>query len=243
MSFTAGRVTRKGSRASAPVTEHFTLPLVGAWNPATQVKLVQRKGKWLVSWTPATINPGCSIRAITCVVSRQWPARAGIFGAKGAPLVTSHDLVTVGIVGNRVKDAAAVSADLLAAGATQAEVKQALALAKAHPGEFDPVFQITQARFEQLKSKPGPNNVYAVPGTSFQLTGARTAITAQLAAHVVGLGGPDHRRGAEGAGLPLRRVQPGRADRPGGRLRAAAGRQSDASGSTSPTRAAIRRTG
>jgi cell division protein FtsI/penicillin-binding protein 2 len=190
LSFSAGLVTRKGSRASAPVTEHFTLPLVGSWDPVTQVKLVQRKGKWLVSWTPATINPGLQHPGDRLLVSRHWPARAGISGAGGVPLVTSHNLVTVGIVGSRVKNPHAVGADLIAAGATQAEVDQALAQAKAHPSEFDPVFQITQARFEQLKNRPGPNNVYSVPGTSFRLTGARTAITAQLTAHVVGSVGP-----------------------------------------------------
>ncbi|MDQ6851430.1 MAG: hypothetical protein M3070_16120, partial [Actinomycetota bacterium] len=55
--FTAGRVTRTGAKASATVTEHFALPVIGTWAPTTQVHLVQRKGTWLVSWSPATINP------------------------------------------------------------------------------------------------------------------------------------------------------------------------------------------
>ena len=62
--------------------------------------------------------------------------------------------------------------------------------AKAHPGYFEPVFQVSVARFHQLQSEPGPHNVYAVKGTSFQLTSTRTAITPQLAAHVVGTVGP-----------------------------------------------------
>ena len=183
--FTAGRVTRKGSKASAPVTERFTLPVVGTWARRPRVALVQRKGKWLVSWSPATINP--ALRAgDRLLVARDWPARAPILGAGGAPLVTQHGLITVGVVGSRIKDPKAVKRDLLAAGAPAAQTDQALAQAKAHPGYFDPIFQISQARFAQLKRQPGPDNVYSVPGTTFQRGAARSAVTPNLAAHVVG---------------------------------------------------------
>jgi cell division protein FtsI/penicillin-binding protein 2 len=187
--FSAGRMQTSGSRASAPVTERFRLPRVGAWSAATTVHLVQRNGRWLVAWTPATINP--ALRAgDRLVVAENWPARSAILGAGGAPLTAQHQLVTVGVVGSRIKDAAAVTADLMAAGATRSEVSAALAQAKAHPSYFDPVFQVSKARFEQLKAQPGPGNVYAVPGTQFELSGARAAITPQLAAHVVGSVGP-----------------------------------------------------
>ena len=98
--------------------------------------------------------------------------------------------MTVGVVGSRIKDEHVVAADLLAAGASKSEIDQALAQAKAHPTYFDPVFQVTKARFEQLKDQPGPGNVYAVPGTQFELAGDRSALTAQLGAHVVGSVGP-----------------------------------------------------
>jgi len=187
--FTAGPVRTSGSHASARVTEHFALPEVGAWNPTTTVALVQRNGRWLVAWTPGTINP--SLRAgDRLATTKVWPPRAAILGAAGAPLTAQRNLVTVGVVGSRIKDAKAVGADLIAAGAPPAPVSQALALAKAHPTLFEPVFQITQARFEQLKATSGSGNVYAVPGTQFALSGARSAITAQLAAHVVGGVGP-----------------------------------------------------
>ena len=121
---------------------------------------------------------------------RDWPTRAPILGAGGAPLTTERQLVTVGVVGSRIKNEHVVAADLLAAGATKSEIDQALAQAKAHPTYFDPVFQVTKARFEQLKDQPGPGNVYAVPGTQFELAGDRSALTAQLGAHVVGSVGP-----------------------------------------------------
>jgi hypothetical protein len=183
--FTAGRVRESGSRASTRVTERFELPYVGPWSHTTTVTLVQRKGRWLVSWTPATIDPSLRTGDRLATI-RDWPARAAIRGAGGAPLTTERPLVTVGVVGSRIKNAHAVTADLIAAGATQADVRQALAQATAHPSYFDPVFQISQARFGQLKAQPGPGNVYAVPGTQFELSRSRTAITPQLAAHLVG---------------------------------------------------------
>jgi len=187
--FTAGRVRTSGSRASAPVVARFQLPEVGAWSPSTTVHLVQRNGRWLIAWTPATINP--ALRAGDRLATiKDWPARAAILGAGGAPLTAERQLVTVGVVGSRIKNAQAVRSDLIAAGAAPAEVTTALAAAKGHPTYFEPVFQVSQARFAQLKAQPGPGNVYAVPGTQFELAGTRSAITAQLAAHVVGTVGP-----------------------------------------------------
>lgn len=185
----AGRVKQSGSHATAPVTETFSLPAAGAWTTRTTVRLVNKKGHWLIAWTPATINPALNTGDQIALV-REWPNRAAILGATGAALTTEQPLVTVGIVGGRVKDASAVSADLAAAGATGAEVRQAVAQAKQHPTYFEPVFQVSKARFEQLKSQPGPGNVYAVKGTQFELTANRAALTPQLGAHVIGTVGP-----------------------------------------------------
>jgi cell division protein FtsI/penicillin-binding protein 2 len=187
--FSAGRVTEKGSKAQARVTESFALPRAGAWRTATVVHLVQRNDVWKVAWTPATINP--ALRGTDRLATvEDWPPRAGITGAGGAPLVAAQHLVNVGVVGSRIKNATQVGADLVAAGATAAEVKAALAQAKAHPTFFEPVFQVSQIRFEQLKAQPGPHNVYAVAGTQFEQASARAAITPQLAAHLVGSVGP-----------------------------------------------------
>ena len=187
--FTAGRIRQSGSRATVRVRQQFSLGPVGSWDTATTVKLIDHKGHWLIAWTPATINPALDAGDRLAVV-RDWPTRAPILGAAGAPLTSERKLVTVGVVGSRIKDAHAVAADLLAAGATKTEIDQALAQAKAHPTYFDPVFQVSKARFEELKAKPGSGNVYAVPGTQFELAGDRDALTAQLGAHVVGTVGP-----------------------------------------------------
>jgi cell division protein FtsI/penicillin-binding protein 2 len=189
VSFDPGRVRQSGSHATVRVRQRFALRSVGDWHTVTTVKLTDHKGHWLVAWTPTTINPALD-RGSRFAVVRDWPKRAPIVGAGGVPLTSERQLVTVGLVGNRIKDPHAVTADLLAAGATKSEVDQGLAQAKAHPTYFDPVFQVSRARFAQLKDQPGPGNVYAVPGTQFELTGDRSALTAQLGAHIVGSVGP-----------------------------------------------------
>ena len=190
-SFGAGPVSmaRSSDSASAQVSERFTLPHVGAWNSTTTVRLVKHGKDWLVSWSPATISP--SLRAGEKLVVRTiWPTRAPILGAGGKQLTDMHPVVVVGVVGKRMRNVGAVRADLLKAGATRTQVSQALSLAAAHPGDFEGVFTVSLARFDQLKSQPGPDNVYSVRGTEFERSSAPGAITPQLAAHVVGSLGP-----------------------------------------------------
>ncbi|MBV9465629.1 MAG: hypothetical protein JO169_05895, partial [Solirubrobacterales bacterium] len=171
------------------MSEDFTLSHVGSWRPVTTVRLVRQGGAWRIAWSPATVNP--SLRAGEKLVLREiWPPRAPILGADGRALTSNAQEVVVGVVGQRMHKASEVGADLLAAGAARAQVSQALGLAAAHPTDFEPVFTVSLARFGQLKSQPGPQNVYSVPGTAFQRTTALSAITPQLAAHVVGTVGP-----------------------------------------------------
>ena len=190
-SFTAGAVStgKSGATASARVTERFALPGVGAWSQTTTVALVKHKGKWLLSWAPSTINPKLG-PGEKLSLTRVWPTRAAILGAGGARLTSNAQHVVVGVVGSRIKNAGAVSADLVAAGAPPAAVSGAIAQAKAHPTLFEPVFTVSASRYAQLKAKVGPSNVYDVPGTEFQQSASRTAITAQLSAHLVGTVGP-----------------------------------------------------
>jgi hypothetical protein len=199
--FSVGGVTESGTTATAHVTERFALPGVGVWTARTVVRLRQRHGRWLVAWTPETINP--SLHAGERLVATEtWPVRAPILGAGGRPLTTDGQQVTVGLVGSRIKDRSAVTTDLIDAGATKADVTTAMAQAKAHPTYFEPVFQVTTARFHQLESDPGPHNVYSVTGTDFQLTTTRSAITPQLAAHIVGTVGPITAEQLHQLGLP-----------------------------------------
>ena len=148
-----------------------------------------------------------------------WPTRAAILGQGGTPLVTSGNVVTIGVEGALIKDAKAVGTALVAAGATQAEVTSALAAAKLHPTYFEPVFTVSRDRYNQLEP-----TIYPIPGTVFQSGSARSAITPGLAAGVVGTVGPITAQELSQLGAPYERDERRRADRAGAGRRAAAGR-------------------
>jgi cell division protein FtsI/penicillin-binding protein 2 len=191
VTISAGRVTTtpSGDRASAPITERYALPQVGTWSVSSTVHLVKRRGDWKVRWSPATIDPKLTAGE-TVAVNRSWPTRGRILGAGGASLISSGSQIVVGLVGQRITSPARVRADLLAAGAPSAAITTALARAKANPTQFEPVFTISRARFAKLRAQTGPDNVYSVPGTQFEPSSQTSAITPQLAAHVVGSIGP-----------------------------------------------------
>jgi hypothetical protein len=131
------------------------------------VRLVDDGGDWLVSWSPATINPSPHA-GDRLVRSSVWAPRAAITGGGGALPTIQRQQVTVGLVASRIKERQAVTSDLLAAGASAsaAEVSQALAQAKAQPDYFDPVFAVSKARYEQLKAQPGRPTSTAFPEPS-----------------------------------------------------------------------------
>ncbi|HUZ27317.1 MAG TPA: penicillin-binding transpeptidase domain-containing protein [Streptosporangiaceae bacterium] len=183
-SYRAGALRTSGDQATEPVTEQLEISGIGAITIRTVLRLSHRTGTWLVHWSPATIapplRPGGRLSLQTT-----WPPRAAILGAGDAPLTTQAPMVTIGVEGQLVRHAASLTAALAAAGATTQEARAALSAAKARPTWFEPVFTVSQARYEQLKPA-----LYPLPGTVFQTTRARTAITAGLAAHLVGTVGP-----------------------------------------------------
>jgi cell division protein FtsI/penicillin-binding protein 2 len=183
-SFTPGTATTSGPTAAEPFTERLALSGVGTATIRSTLHLVQVQGHWLVNWSPATIAPQLKA-GDQLSVQKTWPTRAAILGAGGAPLTTQGQVVTIGVEGARIKDAKAVQAALVAAGATVTEASEAIAAAKLHPTYFEPVFTVSQARYNQLQP-----TIYPIPGTVFQSGSARSAITPGLAAGVVGTVGP-----------------------------------------------------
>jgi cell division protein FtsI/penicillin-binding protein 2 len=184
-SFSSGPLTITGSTASGPVTEKLQLGGLGTISITTSMHMTQiQGGQWLVNWTPSMIVPalktGDSLQVVTA-----WPHRATILGADGTPLATHGEVVTVGVEGQRIKDAASLSSTLISAGATAGEVSAALATAKAHPAWFVPVFTVTLARYQQLEP-----TIYPIPGTVFQQHNQWQAITPGLASGLVGTMGP-----------------------------------------------------
>jgi cell division protein FtsI/penicillin-binding protein 2 len=103
-------------------------------------------------------------------------------------LTVPQPQVVIGIEGSRIKDPAAVTSLIEAVGATGAEVASALAAARAHPTFFEPIITISRAQYQQLGGND--SSLYKIPGTVFQMTTARGALTPGLAAHLVGSVGP-----------------------------------------------------
>jgi cell division protein FtsI/penicillin-binding protein 2 len=183
-SFTPGQATTDGLTAAEPFTERLVVSGVGTITIRSTLHLALAQGHWLVNWSPATIAPQLKT-GDQLMLRLTWPARAAILGADGAPLVTMGQVVTIGVEGARIKDASAVKAALVTAGATEAEANGAIAAAKLHPTYFEPVFTVSQARYNELAP-----TIYPIPGTVFQSGNARSAITPGLAAGVVGTVGP-----------------------------------------------------
>jgi cell division protein FtsI/penicillin-binding protein 2 len=183
-SFAAGTMTTAGSTASEPITERLDLAGLGTITIASELHLVKGTTGWLVNWSPATIAPPMR-QGDQLSLTTTWPARAPILGAGGVPLTTQGQVVTIGVEGERIKDAATVQAALVAAGATAAQASGAIAAAKVHPTYFEPVFTVSRARYDQLEP-----TIYPIPGTVFQAGSARSAITPGLAAGIVGTVGP-----------------------------------------------------
>jgi hypothetical protein len=183
-SYLPSALTQNGDTATQQVTEVLELAGVGDWVVHTGLRLVERSGRWLVVWSPATIDPSLKAGA-HFAVETTWAARAPILGADGVALTAQASMVIVGLEGKYVKDPASLTAALVAAGAPLQAVGAALAAARAHPTWFEPVFTITQARYAELKP-----TIYPLAGTVFETTSMRSAITPGLGAHVVGSVGP-----------------------------------------------------
>jgi cell division protein FtsI/penicillin-binding protein 2 len=179
-SFTGGTVTTKGSTAREPVTEKFQLKGLGPITLMTTLRLKKVSGKWLVSWAPSTITPKLGARD-KLAVQLTWPARAAILGANGQALTSQASNVTIGVEGSRIKDAASLTKALVTAGATQQQASSAISAAQAHPSFFEPVFTVSQARYQQLKP-----TVYPLPGTVFESSAAQQATTSGLSSGIVG---------------------------------------------------------
>lgn len=185
---TSDRPVEKGSTASAALASSYGLPGgIGTWQTSSTINLVNRSGRWLVDWSPATVASGLA-PGDRLVMVRSWASRAPILGAGGAPLVTDAPVVQVGIEGSRVKDPAALTSALVAAGASQQAVSSALSAASAHPDFFEPVLTLTQAQYEQMGGNGSP--LYTASGTVFKRTTQRAAITGPLGLQLVGSVGP-----------------------------------------------------
>ena len=175
---------KKGSAASAALASSYVLPGgIGTWQVNSTVSLVNKSGRWVVDWSPATVAPGL-VDGDRLLMVRSWSPRAAIVGAGGAALTSDSPVVEVGIEGSRVKDPAGLTTVLVAAGASQQTVTSALAAAAAHPNFFEPVLTLSQAQYDQMGGNGSA--LYKAAGSVFKRTAQRAAITPALGAQLVG---------------------------------------------------------
>jgi cell division protein FtsI/penicillin-binding protein 2 len=185
--YRAAVVSTKGSSATAAVSATYDLPAIGSWPVQSTLDLVKKSGRWLVRWGPQAVDPQLGAGE-HLALTYSWPARAPVLGAGGVPLSTEQPRVTVGVEGSRIKDPALLASVLQAAGATPSQTSAAISAAAAHPTFFEPVFSLSEGAYQALGGDH--SQLYQVPGTVFQHTATRTAVTAGLAAHLVGSVGP-----------------------------------------------------
>ena len=178
-----GAVTTNGSGATAAVTGHLELGTIGSLTVHSALHLSDATGSWRVLWSARSILPslGPGDSVATTVT---WSARAAVLGSGARPSRPTRPWCRWASRA-RVTDGNALMAALLQTGATAGQIQAAQLTALAHPTWFVPVISLTQARYEQLKPV-----VYPVPGTVFNTFGARSPLTPELGAHVVGTVGP-----------------------------------------------------
>jgi cell division protein FtsI/penicillin-binding protein 2 len=163
-----GSVPEDGGKATAPFTATLQLRGVGRWSYQGSLALTKKGRDWHVAWTPAAIHPRLTA-GTRLSAERVWPDRAPILAADGSPLVSTSEVVVVGVQKNRIKDRAAVLKALERdAGADPAAVAEQLDDPKVKPDWFIPVAELPKARYETVKDR-----LFPVPGTVFKQTFGR----------------------------------------------------------------------
>ncbi|HEV2895960.1 MAG TPA: penicillin-binding transpeptidase domain-containing protein [Actinomycetota bacterium] len=162
-SFTPGTAMVTDDRAELPFQAKLELRALGEWPYQGLLRLVRRDDRWLVDWSPATLHPDMA-EGQRFQRTRTWPERAPILAADGSELAGPGPVVTVNIVGERVKDPAEVADALEAHAQVPAKVaKQALADAERRPNQAVPVVTMPEADYLAVK-----DDIHPVPGLSFE---------------------------------------------------------------------------
>ena len=160
--FAPGTATVTDDRAEVPFQAKLRLRALGEWPYQGVLRLVRRDGRWLVDWSPATIHPELTAE-LRFQRTRTWPDRAPILAADGSELAGPGAVVTVSVVGERVKDPAAV-ADALATHleVPRAAARRALADAARRPNQAVAVVTMPEVDYQAVRDA-----IYPVPGLSF----------------------------------------------------------------------------
>jgi cell division protein FtsI/penicillin-binding protein 2 len=162
-SFTPGPVTVTDDRAEVPFQARLRLRALGDWPYQGVLRLVRRDDRWRVDWSPATLHPDLA-PGLSFQRTRTWPERAPILAADGSELAGPGPVVSVNVVGERVKNrAAVVNALVTYAGVSREAARRALADAERRPNQLVPVTVLAEVDYQAVREFLHP-----VPGLSFQ---------------------------------------------------------------------------
>jgi cell division protein FtsI/penicillin-binding protein 2 len=162
-SFTPRTATVTDDRAEVAFQARLRLRALGEWPYQGVLRLVRRDGRWRVDWSPATLHPELAA-GLRFQRTRTWPDRAPILAADGSELAGPGPVVTVSVVGERVKDPAAVAKALSTYAEVPAETaRRALADAQRRPDQAVPVVTMADADYQAVRDR-----IYPVPGLSFE---------------------------------------------------------------------------
>ena len=162
-SFVPGPATVTGDRAEVPFQARLRLRALGEWPYEGVLRLVRRDDRWRVDWSPATLHPELT-GDLRLQRTRTWPERAPILAADGSELAGPGAVVTVSIVGERVKDPAEVADALVEhVEVPRAAARRALADAERRPNQAVPVATLPEVDYQAVRDV-----IYPVPGLSFQ---------------------------------------------------------------------------
>ena len=141
-----------------------TCPSVGAWSFRARSSWCKRRNRWRVKWTPETIDPQALDRWRH---DRRQPRLADPRADPRRRWASAHhagdDRWSSASSASGSSKPARYAATCSPPALRARRCVEALAAAKQHPTYFEPIFTISQTRFDQLKAQPGPTNVYNVP--------------------------------------------------------------------------------
>src|SRR5262245_25851995 len=161
--FAPGTATVDGDRAEVPFQARLRLRALGEWSYQGLLRLVRRDDRWRVDWSPATLHPDLAA-GLRFQRTRTWPGRAPILAADGSELAGPGPVVTISVVGERVKDPAEVVDALVEhVDVPRAVARQALADAERRPNQAVPVVTVPEADYRAVRA-----DIYPVPGLSFR---------------------------------------------------------------------------
>lgn len=153
------------------------------WSYRTAVELDERDGGWKARWDPAVVHPTLS-EGVVLSRERIRADRGEILAGDGTALVTSREVVDVGVQPSRVTDVDTIVRGLVAALDIDG---RALAdrISDASDDAFVPVITLRAADYQAVKDQ-----IHHLPGAVFRSHELPLAPTRQFARALLGRAGP-----------------------------------------------------